>query len=99
MNEPGRLSLEQLRAEVESGAIDTVITALPDLYGRLVGKRITAPVVEFATPLRPLGAAGIWDRYGLWTVVAVVLVLLAYGYPLYYLISQPRFGSPGYQPF
>lgn len=41
MTEPGRLSLPQLRAEVESGAIDTVITALPDLYGRLVGKRIT----------------------------------------------------------
>jgi glutamine synthetase len=41
VTEPGRLSLSQLRAEVESGAIDTVITALPDLYGRLVGKRIT----------------------------------------------------------
>jgi glutamine synthetase len=41
VTEPGRLSLPQLRAEVESGAIDTVITALPDLYGRLVGKRIT----------------------------------------------------------
>src|SRR3972149_236999 len=39
--EPGRLDLEQLRVEVESGAIDTVVTALPDLYGRLVGKRIT----------------------------------------------------------
>jgi glutamine synthetase len=41
VSEPGRLSLQQLQAEVESGAIDTVITALPDLYGRLVGKRIT----------------------------------------------------------
>jgi glutamine synthetase len=41
VTETGRLSLEQLRAEVETGAIDTVITALPDLYGRLVGKRIT----------------------------------------------------------
>ncbi|MGH7287596.1 MAG: glutamine synthetase, partial [Myxococcota bacterium] len=26
---------------MESGGIDTVVTALPDLYGRLVGKRIT----------------------------------------------------------
>ncbi len=41
MTERGRLTLAQLRAEVESGAIETVITALPDLYGRLVGKRIT----------------------------------------------------------
>jgi len=41
VSEPGRLTVEQLRAEVESGAIETVITAFPDLYGRLVGKRIT----------------------------------------------------------
>jgi glutamine synthetase len=41
VKEQGRLSPEQLRAEVESGSIETVITALPDLYGRLVGKRIT----------------------------------------------------------
>jgi glutamine synthetase len=32
---------EQLVAEIESGEIDTIITAFPDLYGRLVGKRIT----------------------------------------------------------
>jgi len=37
----GRLSLEELRREIEAGSIDTVATALPDLYGRLVGKRIT----------------------------------------------------------
>jgi glutamine synthetase len=41
VSETGRLALPQLRAEIESGAVDTVITALPDLYGRLVGKRIT----------------------------------------------------------
>ena len=41
MSPTGLLTLDQLRAEVESGAIETVITALPDLYGRLVGKRIT----------------------------------------------------------
>jgi glutamine synthetase len=38
---PGRLELSELAFEVEAGAIDTVITAFPDLYGRLVGKRIT----------------------------------------------------------
>ncbi len=35
------MSEAQLVAEVERGEIDTVITAFPDLYGRLVGKRIT----------------------------------------------------------
>src|SRR6476646_7365381 len=33
------LTLEQLRAEVESGAIDTVVTAFTDMQGRLMGKR------------------------------------------------------------
>jgi len=35
------LAVEELRALVESGEIRTVVTAFPDLYGRLVGKRVT----------------------------------------------------------
>jgi glutamine synthetase len=42
-SERGRLTAEALVREVESGRIDTVITVIPDLYGRLVGKRIQAP--------------------------------------------------------
>ena len=34
------LSLDELRAEVESGAIDTVIVAFTDMQGRLLGKRL-----------------------------------------------------------
>ena len=37
----GQLTLDQLRRAVEEGHIDTVIAAFPDMYGRLVGKRIT----------------------------------------------------------
>jgi glutamine synthetase len=37
----GRLSRDELALRVESGEIDTVLTVFPDLYGRLVGKRIT----------------------------------------------------------
>src|SRR4051795_9360884 len=33
------LSLDQLRADVESGAIDTVVSAFTDMQGRLMGKR------------------------------------------------------------
>ena len=33
------LTLEQLRAEVESGGIDTVVAAFTDMQGRLLGKR------------------------------------------------------------
>jgi glutamine synthetase len=34
------LSLEELRAEVEAGTIDTVVAAFTDMQGRLFGKRI-----------------------------------------------------------
>jgi glutamine synthetase len=36
----GMLSLEELRAEVGAGTIDTVVTAFTDMQGRLFGKRI-----------------------------------------------------------
>lgn len=36
------LSVSDLRTLVANGAIDTVIVAFPDLYGRLVGKRLDA---------------------------------------------------------
>ena len=37
------MDLNQLRSEVESGDIDTVLVALADMQGRLQGKRVTAP--------------------------------------------------------
>jgi cytochrome c oxidase subunit 1 len=63
------------------------------------GRRIQAPPFEFAVPLRPVTTIGVWDRLGAWTAVAVVLVALAYGYPLYTLLSHTRYGSPPFQPF
>ena len=38
----GMLSVDALRAAVEDGSIDTVILGFPDLYGRLMGKRLDA---------------------------------------------------------
>lgn len=37
---PPRLTVEQLRAEIEDGRIDTVIVAFTDMQGRLTGKRL-----------------------------------------------------------
>ena len=65
----------------------------------LTGRRITPPPFEFAVPLQPVAGPTIWDRLGLWTIVAVVLVALAYAYPLAHLLSLDRFGSPPFQPF
>lgn len=36
------LTLDELKAMVKNGEIETVITAFPDLYGRFMGKRITS---------------------------------------------------------
>ncbi len=38
----GRLTMEELRQAVAEGAIDTVIVAMTDMQGRLIGKRLTA---------------------------------------------------------
>ena len=39
---PGNLTMETLKERVASGTIDTVITAIPDMQGRLMGKRFHA---------------------------------------------------------
>jgi glutamine synthetase len=36
----GKIELQELKRLIEDGAIDTVLVAFPDMYGRLVGKRI-----------------------------------------------------------
>ena len=36
------LGLDELRSDVESGAIDTVVVAFTDMQGRLMGKRLQA---------------------------------------------------------
>ncbi|MDQ6885539.1 MAG: hypothetical protein M3077_15090, partial [Candidatus Dormibacteraeota bacterium] len=38
-----KLSLEQLVRQVKAGEVDTVIIAIVDLQGRLMGKRLTGP--------------------------------------------------------
>jgi cytochrome c oxidase subunit 1 len=68
--------------------------------GTWMGRRTSdVPAFEFAQALRPATAMGIWDRFGLWTIVAVALVALAYAYPLLTLLAHPRYGSPGFKPF
>lgn len=65
----------------------------------LSGRRGEAPAFEFARPLVPVAGRDLWDRLGLWTAAAVILIVIAYAYPLLHLLSQQRFGSPGVAPF
>src|SRR5947209_7872834 len=36
------MNFEELRALIQKGEVDTVVVAVPDVFGRLVGKRFTA---------------------------------------------------------
>ena len=40
---PGNLTLQALEQLVRAGEVDTVLVAFPDMQGRLMGKRVTAP--------------------------------------------------------
>ena len=37
------MNLDELRNEVEQGAVDTVLLVMTDMQGRLMGKRLHAP--------------------------------------------------------
>jgi cytochrome c oxidase subunit 1 len=66
----------------------------------LVAPRGARPPIEYAEALAPPTAGpSLWDRLGLWGAVAVVLIVIAYGPPLYDLHTMPRFPSQGFSPF
>ena len=71
------------------------------LVGSVLGeKNEERPPIEFAKPLVPVkGPAGIWDRFGFWSVAATALILIAYAYPIAHLLSLERFGSSPFKPF
>jgi cytochrome c oxidase subunit 1 len=66
----------------------------------LAGKRRAPEPFEWAESLEPVNPrVTVFDRYGMWTAVAVVLVVIAYAYPLWSHLHMQRFGSPGFAPF
>ena len=66
----------------------------------LFGARVSAEPIEFAEPLEDPGAKGAYlDHLGILTALAVLLIVVAYGYPIWQHLQMPRFGSPGFSPF
>ena len=68
----------------------------------LLHKREGAPQpLLWAEPLENETIAGVsaWDRLERWWAIAVVLVIIAYGIPLFHILRMTRFGSPGFKPF
>jgi cytochrome c oxidase subunit 1 len=68
----------------------------------LAGERRPQTPIVWADSLGEPGSgyrSGVWDRLGLWFLVAVVLVAIAYVIPLWDLLHLTRYGSPGFKPF
>ena len=66
----------------------------------LVSERGATAPIEFAEAVAPpTPGPSVWDRFGLWTAVAVVLIIIAYAQPLYHLHTMVRFPSRGFTPF
>ncbi|HEX9611798.1 MAG TPA: cbb3-type cytochrome c oxidase subunit I [Gemmatimonadales bacterium] len=66
----------------------------------LAGRKREPEPVLWAEPLHPVASRRtILDRYWWWTAVAILLVIVAYAYPLWMHLRMPRFGSPGFSPF
>ncbi|MFI5280965.1 MAG: cbb3-type cytochrome c oxidase subunit I, partial [Gemmatimonadales bacterium] len=76
-----------------------VFFALVMLFTVTAGKRVEQGPVLFAEPLEPPGPkAALFDRLGLWTIVAIILIIAAYGYPIYMQLTMHSYGSPGFAP-
>ena len=52
---------------------------------------------EYAESLETSNTWTMWDRLGLWSLVAAILVILAYGWPIWDLLRLERFGSSGFR--
>jgi cytochrome c oxidase subunit 1 len=66
----------------------------------LAGRPTTDTAISFAEPLEGEPVKRLmFDRLGLWITVAVVLVLIAYAYPLADHLRMTTYGSPGFKPF
>lgn len=68
----------------------------------LAGRKTTPAPIEWAEALSEPDngyTPGIWDRLGLWFIVAVVIVVIAYAIPLWDIFHLTRYGSPGFKPF
>lgn len=78
----------------------SAVSFLLVVFGTLFfGKPIEPPPIEYSEALEGEPRPSILENYVLWFGLALVLVAIAYGYPLWQLVRMPGFGSPGYRVF
>jgi hypothetical protein len=79
--------------------VSALFFVLP-MFFTLFGPRASAGPLQLAEPLEDPGQKWAYlDRLGMLAAVAVLLIVIAYGYPIWQHLQMPRFGSPGYSPF
>ncbi len=62
----------------------------------LAGRKVGLGNIEFAEALEEPGdKVRIFDRFGLWLGIAIILILAAYAVPIAEHLAMPRFGSRG----
>jgi cytochrome c oxidase subunit 1 len=70
------------------------------MFFTLFGPRAAFEPIQFSEPLEDPGTKGLYlDRLGLLTALAVLLIVVAYGYPIWHHLQTPRYGSAGFAPF
>jgi cytochrome c oxidase subunit 1 len=71
--------------------------ALVMLFTVVSGRRTDKEPFVFAEPLVPPGSRAAWlDRLGMWTIVAIILVIAAYAVPIVQHLHMERPGSPAF---
>jgi cytochrome c oxidase subunit 1 len=65
----------------------------------LAGRRYPQEPIAFAEPIEDDRPPRLLDRLGLWTLVAIALIVAAYAMPIYHLLTMPGPGSPPQTPF
>jgi cytochrome c oxidase subunit 1 len=75
-----------------------IFFALVMLFTVTSQRKADQPAVVFAEPLEPpSGSARLFDRLGWWTVAAVILVIVAYAWPIYLQMAAAAPGSPPFR--
>jgi cytochrome c oxidase subunit 1 len=71
------------------------------LFTVTAGKKTPQPEVSFAEPLEPPGPkSALFDRFGMWAIIAAALLVVAYGVPIVqHLTMENRPGAIGFSPF
>lgn len=101
LNDPTALSWLPLQKLTAMGGAILFIDAFLQI-GIVLYLTFWAPKGEQAYPMGEVAedageTSGILEKWPIWVTVAVVLIVVAYGYPIMEMIQHPAPGAPGFK--